>query len=212
MSVQAISWVLEHSQATKGARLVLFALANHAHQDGTNCWASVETLAKGAKLSERATQYALRQLEEMGEIVRTGTHHSGTRIYSIPGVQTLQGVQGESSETHVFAPKPLEPSDTTEERLRARNQSLVAHYVDHAHLLGVVLPDRVKGATAREVKVLVKEGHDERYIRRALELLTEKGLNPASLPSLVVEAQREGTNGKGLTAAQIRALPLEESA
>lgn len=89
---------------------------------------------------------------------------------------------------------------------------LVAHYVGHATSLGVVLPRQSKGAAAQQVGKLVREGIEPRWIRRALELLTEKGLNPASLPSLVVEAQREGQrNGKhGLTAAQILALPAEE--
>ena len=74
----------------------------------------------------------------------------------------------------------------------SKAQALVAHYVDHADSLGLDLPRQMKGATARQVGALLKEGKDERWIRRAVELLNEKGLNPASLGSLYVEAQREG--------------------
>lgn len=79
-----MSWVFQHSEAEKGARLVLLALADHAHDDGTMAFPAVVTIAKKARLSPRAVQYALRSLERDGMIKQTGTTaRSGTRIYSI---------------------------------------------------------------------------------------------------------------------------------
>ena len=67
MSVQAISWVFDHSQSRLAARLVLLAIANHAGSDG---WAdpSLFTIACEAHLSEREVQDAIRELEASGEL------------------------------------------------------------------------------------------------------------------------------------------------
>lgn len=84
MSVQAIAWVLEHSESRLGPRHVMISIANHAKADGTDAWPSIETIAHEARLSEREVRYALRDLEEMGELVvqmRAGPH--GCNLYSI---------------------------------------------------------------------------------------------------------------------------------
>lgn len=83
MSVHVLSWVLKHSPATQGARLVLIVLADHASHDGTDAYPSVKTLAHQARLSERATQYALRELENLGCITRAGFGPSGTSNYTV---------------------------------------------------------------------------------------------------------------------------------
>lgn len=83
MSIQVTSWVFRHSPATLGRRLVLLVLADKANDDGTGCWPSVATIAEQARLSERAVQYALRQLEEDGQIVRAGYGPAGTINYTV---------------------------------------------------------------------------------------------------------------------------------
>ncbi len=85
MSVQALSWVLEHSKAQLGTRLVLLSIANHARQDGTGAWPSIETIARESRMSERAVRYAVRELEQSGELytdIGNGPH--GTNMYSLP--------------------------------------------------------------------------------------------------------------------------------
>ena len=85
LSVQAISWVLEESEATLGSRLTLIAVANHAKSDGTGAWPKVETIASEAKLSEREVRYCLRTLEESGELsTQIGQGPHGTNMYSLP--------------------------------------------------------------------------------------------------------------------------------
>lgn len=83
MSVHILSWVLKHSPATRGSRLVLIVLADHAGHDGTNAYPSVQTIAHQARLSERATRYALRDLENCGLISYTGLGPAGTRCYRV---------------------------------------------------------------------------------------------------------------------------------
>lgn len=70
MSVQAITYVLDHSEAAGSDRLVLIALANHACSEKAECWPSVRLLAREARCSERTVQYALRELEHAGRIRR----------------------------------------------------------------------------------------------------------------------------------------------
>ena len=83
MSIQALTYVLEHCEAKYGSRNLMFAIANHANERGENCWASVVTLAHEARLSRRATQYALAELVRTGEIEPTGSSPAGTTIYRI---------------------------------------------------------------------------------------------------------------------------------
>lgn len=81
-----MTWVFEHSEATLGARLVLLALADYAHDDGSKAFPSVDTLATHARLSRRGVQAALRKLEEEEHIEATGKTKYGTTIYTIRGV------------------------------------------------------------------------------------------------------------------------------
>lgn len=69
MSVQALSWVLEHSQARLGPRLVLIALANQACAHGSNAWPRILRLARDSRLSERQTTRAISNLVQLRELV-----------------------------------------------------------------------------------------------------------------------------------------------
>jgi hypothetical protein len=79
-----MSWVLRHSEAHLGDRLVLIVLADHAREDGTSAWPSLETIAHQSRLSERQARRCLRNLEELGEIRETGRSRKGTHIYEFP--------------------------------------------------------------------------------------------------------------------------------
>lgn len=71
MSWQASSWALrEAPAATPYARLVLMALADRAHPDGSRCWARVEVLAAEAHCSRRTVISCLHSLEQAGAISR----------------------------------------------------------------------------------------------------------------------------------------------
>jgi hypothetical protein len=161
MSIKAMTAVWEHSTQKEGSLLILLALADFAHDDGSGAFPSVATLAKKARMSERNTQYCLRRLEQAGEIVREGTHHSGAVIWrlvlpsirgaNIAGVQDLQGcnleqggVQFATQRGAMVAPKPLvtvkEPSESTRVSKARRKTSLPEGYQ----------PDGMGWALARE--------------------------------------------------------------
>jgi hypothetical protein len=83
MSFKAVSWVLENSESTLADRLVELVIAEYAHDDGSNAFPKVKTIANKARISERQVQLSLRALEAAGAIREEGKHRSGVRIYTL---------------------------------------------------------------------------------------------------------------------------------
>lgn len=90
MSVQALTWVLEHSEEKNGARLVLISLANHAGPDGGSAFPSAATIMRETRLSHGAVAAALKGLRERGAVVEEGRRRHGTIVYRlVMGVRDL---------------------------------------------------------------------------------------------------------------------------
>lgn len=213
MSVHVLSWVLKHSEETLGRRLVLIVLADHAKEDGTCAWPSVETIANESRLSERQVQYALRGLEASSCISCTGHTKKGTRVYSVNmGGADIAPVNGrggaiyDSEGVQSIAPEPsLEPSYTKEPN-GSFAQALVAEYVDQVQALGAKPAARAKGQVARLVGELLAEGQPVETISGAISLLVERRLHPSTLPTLLLEATAgpaRKQNAKGVSAQEI---------
>jgi hypothetical protein len=84
MSVQALSWVLDSSNSTYGARLVLLSIANHCDKFGTDAWPKIETIALESHLSVREVAYAIKDLISLGELtVEKGKGRKGKNLYSL---------------------------------------------------------------------------------------------------------------------------------
>lgn len=97
MSVQAIGWVLEHSEEKLAPRLVLLALANHAGPDGSSAFPSIATIQRETRLSHGAVCKALDGLRGRGAIRKMGRRRHGTVVYAI----VMAGVHGvDSSGVH----------------------------------------------------------------------------------------------------------------
>lgn len=87
MSVQATTWVWEHSRAEGSTRLVLLAIADAANRDGERSFQSAETIARMCKMSSRTVRRQIKILQDLGELEvegRAGAH--GTNSYRIVGV------------------------------------------------------------------------------------------------------------------------------
>lgn len=116
MSVYALSWVLRHSEAKNGARLVLIALADFAHDDGSKAFPAVETLMSHTRLGRTAVKDGLRRLAADEMIVATGHTKAGTTVWRIVMGGSDSGANGrnptvEGSESD---PNPsVDPSVTT---------------------------------------------------------------------------------------------------
>lgn len=86
MSIQAVSWVLDHSQAQHGERLVLIAIANHYDFNDP----ALVVIARESRLSRSAVIRAVAKLEKDGEL-EVDRDASGGRSrknhYRIPGYE-----------------------------------------------------------------------------------------------------------------------------
>jgi hypothetical protein len=70
MSVQAISWVLEHSESAGAARHVLISIANHADQFGQNSYPGMRRIAREGNLrSLHSVVDGIAQVEDLGELL-----------------------------------------------------------------------------------------------------------------------------------------------
>lgn len=92
VSWQAVTWVLEQSKARLGSRLVLLSIASHANREGKQSYPSVKTICLESRLSRREVQYALRDLEESGEL-RTMPARGSSNRYAMPEVANWLGAQ-----------------------------------------------------------------------------------------------------------------------
>jgi hypothetical protein len=95
MSWQAVTWVIENSEATLGSRLVLMTIASHANREGLNAFPSIDTIVKETLMSRREVIYAIQSLEEMGELrVKRGIGRGNPNHYELPQVlRWLEKVQ-----------------------------------------------------------------------------------------------------------------------
>jgi hypothetical protein len=58
-------------------KLVLLAMAHHAHDDGAGCYPAVDTLARKTSLTDRGVQKIMRRLERAGLIELLGSRKGG---------------------------------------------------------------------------------------------------------------------------------------
>lgn len=72
MSIQAMSRVMRHSQATGLPRLVLLVLANRSGGDEDIAFPSIERLAAECGMTVRSVRTNIRKLEALGELVSLG--------------------------------------------------------------------------------------------------------------------------------------------
>lgn len=86
MSVKVMTAVFERYPNGGGEMLLALALADHASDDGTKVFPSVETLAEKTRQSVRSVQYQLRRMEESGWLILVSAGNGGrsmTREYRI---------------------------------------------------------------------------------------------------------------------------------
>ena len=76
MSLRAITWVMNEAPVDDARQLlILYALADRAHDDGTCAWPSQEWIAERARCTSRTVRNHLQKLEEDGLISRGDQQH-----------------------------------------------------------------------------------------------------------------------------------------
>lgn len=77
MSIKMMTAVFDRYPNGGGEMLLALSLADHAHDDGTHIFPSVQTLAKKTRQSERSVQYQLRNMEQSGWLVLVSFEFGG---------------------------------------------------------------------------------------------------------------------------------------
>lgn len=96
MSVQAFVFVLEHSTAERGDRLVLLSIANHADRQGGSSFPDIQTICLETRMSRSAVLRSIKSLEARGDILvtRSGGGRGRPNVYVIVGMQAAEGLVG----------------------------------------------------------------------------------------------------------------------
>lgn len=83
MSIRVMTSVWQYSACKGSDLLLLLAIADRADDDGY-AWPKVATLATKTRMSERATQYNLKRLVEVGELeIQPNAGPNGTHMYRV---------------------------------------------------------------------------------------------------------------------------------
>lgn len=117
MSVQATSWVIEHSRHKGSNLLVLIMIANHAHSDGTNAFPSTETLARECRMSRRHVIRIIDELERSGELMVERSAGRKTHRYAI-----RMAVANRDNLSQLASEKPPPNRDTVMSPLEETNR------------------------------------------------------------------------------------------
>lgn len=109
MSVQATTWVWNHSESTGNARLVLLAIADAADQYGDNSWPAQAKIASMARVSVRTVRRLVSDLVALGEL-QVDEFAGGTlrtRDNRRPHLYRLPMVPGSDGRTRMSAQPPV---------------------------------------------------------------------------------------------------------
>lgn len=124
MSVQAISWVLEHSESTGTARCVLMSIANHLDPDGEG-WVHVERVCREARCSEDSYRRAVKWAIDHGELEREVRAGGSARtpdvrrpnLFRFPAMRPLQSAgDGDSDPRDLRGTDPRDLRGTSPSR------------------------------------------------------------------------------------------------
>ncbi|RIQ74559.1 helix-turn-helix domain-containing protein [Bordetella avium] len=77
MSVKVMTMVFDRYPNGGGEMLLALSLADHAHDDGSRIFPSVDYLADKTRQSVRAVQYQLKKMRECGWLIRVSAGHGG---------------------------------------------------------------------------------------------------------------------------------------
>ena len=100
MSVRVMTAVWERSRASGTDRLVLLAIADHAHDDGRGAYPSQALLARKTRLTERTIRSCVARLESSGELAvirRSGRPSAYEVRVAAETPEGSSGVTGEGS-------------------------------------------------------------------------------------------------------------------
>jgi hypothetical protein len=123
MSIRVMSWVWDCGPEKGSDLLVLLALADFANDEG-ECWPSMASIARKARMTERGAQKIARRLKEDGFLeITTGGGRHGCNRYRIIRRETPNEVHPFSAET----PNTVHPRTTFAPEQRDKKPRTAVH-------------------------------------------------------------------------------------
>jgi hypothetical protein len=113
-------------------KLVLLAMADHARDDGTGCYPSIELLARKTSRSRRGVQKIMRRLEDAGLISPSRVSRGGPRRsteYTLTLANREQGSLFSSAQPRTAGPETANPSASNREPQSAKPRTRFARTV-----------------------------------------------------------------------------------
>lgn len=174
MSWQAVTWVLEQSEAELGSRLVLLSIASHANREGHSAFPSLDTITRETLMSRREVIYCIQAMEEKGELhVDRGGGRGNPNSYTLPfvkgwleRVQSLHSLAGRKGATRRVKgaicntkgcnpPKlsQAESTDSSDNRYNGKDKERSLREVAS----NLSFPERSKSKTWEEQKALLRQ-------------------------------------------------------
>ena len=145
MSIKIMTLVWE-SYLPSNEKFVLLALADHARDDGSRVYPSIETISKKTGFSERTVQRQMRKLQALGvlEIVK-GANRYGTTEYLIRG-DKLTPLKGKNRDIQGCQPRHPGVTTTTS---RGDNHDIQGCQGDTQYIIEPSLTSSVKENQAK---------------------------------------------------------------
>lgn len=209
MSIQAVAWVLEHSESKLGDRCVIISIANHTDKYGRFARPSVRTIAEESNMHERNVQRCLQSLEEMGEIEVVGEWQNDrgkpTKVWNLAKMPKPDNLSGDIIGEARFKPTSSDYQTNCQVIEEGANSGQIVTLIT-----GQIRRDNVTNPTPLPDKsdIALKEGavhkavhkpsssssSEEETARRCFETLRElpacrnaSGARPSSVTELIGE-------------------------
>ena len=162
MSVQAIAWVLDHSQSRGAARCVLISIANHVGPDGVG-WVHVRRVCAEANCSHDTYSRSVREAEDRGELRRRPYEGGGARMHDRhrPNLFTFPALVDDTADPVVQVDRdPVQSGDG----------ALVERLFDlWVEVCGKdATRTRLTSGRRAKIKARIKEGYSERDLSDAI--------------------------------------------
>lgn len=188
---------------------VLLYLAWETGQSPERAALTGKQIADAFGASLPTTRDCLHRLEAAGWVTRDRHSRREATLFRIHD-EPVAVASEQDSLPRVSKNLSLTPLSTDLADIPSGANTIVARYVDAVKAQGAPAPRRVVGMVARGVKELLDEGIEPDVVDRAVDLMIERRLHPATLSTLVLEAatgtrrsEQQTRYGRGLTTRQI---------
>ena len=118
MSIKVMTYIWEHSKHKGSGLLLLLAIGDHAHDDGTGAYPSVKTLAEKVRMSERSVHYLIKRLVASGELgVDSAAGPKGCNLFRVQMAEGVQTSVGGGANQRMQGVQPIAPEPSIEPSL-----------------------------------------------------------------------------------------------